>query len=172
MGQAKSRFQIHHRVDHDSRFLWRRLKQPLAGEEATIKVEMRNRSIVDVPATNYEILIHWANGAWTKSLLRQSLDPILRSDSDDESRTRGVLGPFPFAVQARGRATIYLRMDPWPPPNLEGVQGQPITHDTANNLIRLGGFTATSRELLYLKASIVIGLLTLLAVVSIPLLFP
>jgi hypothetical protein len=133
---------------------------------------MRNRSIVDVPATNYEILIHWANGAWTKSLLRQSLDPILRSDSDDESRTRGVLGPFPFAVQARGRATIYLRMDPWPPPNLEGVQGQPITHDTANNLIRLGGFTATSRELLYLKASIVIGLLTLLAVVSIPLLFP
>ena len=175
MGTAgTARCTVSFSLHHESKFLGVRLRSPVAGEAARLSVALQNTGNVDVPAGTWGVIVQWSDG--TELTFHRNLNPILRVDSADKSKTVAHLGPLDFPIQTTGVSTIFL--DPagdWPSDRgfrFEDAKGHELPYHPSVRRIWTGAFRATSWQLLYQKLAILIGLLTLASVILTRIVFP
>ena len=135
----------------------------MEGELVTLSMELDNRSKFDIPGSEAEIIVLWADGEIARPRLKAPIEPV-------HPGKKGLIGPFETPVGKAGVARVYLRLVTWPgisPQIFQDAHGRPLVYDQQQNWIPVGKFRSSSRVRLISIVAVVVSFIALiLSVIS------
>ncbi len=129
------------RLTHESKLLGiLPMRKLMGGELVTLSVEIDNRSRIDIPGSEAEIVVLWADCKGPRPRLKTPIEPGYPGE-------REMIGPLDAPVEKAGVARGYLRLVTWPaisPRIFQYAHGRPLPSNQHQNWIPVGKFGTSS----------------------------
>ena len=132
----------------------------MEGELVTLSVELDNRSQVDIPGSEAEIVVLWADGEGARPRLKAPIEPVHPGKQE-------TIGPFETPVGKPGSPGYTFSGDLAynHAPFFQDVHGQALVYNQQQNWIPVGKFRTSTRVRLYRQTGIALGIVAIVVAI-------